>query len=119
MVPVAIEMTRTQRSGQLTVELLKHRGGYALHYLYLLGCEVLPPAPRGRLAVELALPLLLLGDVLPGVFLHDPAELFFVHKDPERGVKAFQRGQSVYPELLVLDHRLRPLVSLVGFSGTL
>src|SRR5688500_8018818 len=96
------------------VELFEEGGGYLLHYPYLLSGQVLPPAPGGGLAVGLALPLLLLGYVLPGVLLHRPLELLFVDLYIKLGVDPLHGGQGVGPQLLVAHQHLRSLVRLVG-----
>src|SRR5215211_2149120 len=71
------------------VELLEQRGCDLLYDLYLLGGKILPPGARRSLAVELALPLLLLGDVLPGVLLYRTDQLSLVHDHLELRVEAF------------------------------
>src|SRR5215208_467064 len=73
-------------SSTYTIELCKEGSSNLLDYPRLLRRQVLLPPPRGGLAVEPALPLVLLGDVLPGVLLHHPRQLPFVYRDPQRRV---------------------------------
>src|SRR4028119_125107 len=54
------------------IELFEQGGGHLLDDPSLLWGQVILPAPGGGLAVELALPLLLFGEVLPRVLLHHP-----------------------------------------------
>src|SRR5215211_6430005 len=61
------------------VELFQEGSGYLLYHLRLLFGEVFFPASGRGLPVEFALPLLLFGDVLPGVLLHYPRELSLLH----------------------------------------
>src|SRR5215204_4758461 len=96
------------------VKLSQQGSGYALHYLRLLGRQILLPAPGSGLAVELALPFFLLRDVLPGVLLHRSGQLFLLHGDLKPRVDAFHGPQSVRPEPLVLDQHLTSFVSIVG-----
>src|ERR671910_2998709 len=99
------------------VILIEQGGRYPLDLLYLAGGEIFPPAARLRLAVELAPALLLLRDVLPGVLLHSPCQLMFVHRYTERRVDASHGAQSVCPEFLVADHDFRTSVGVVGQLG--
>src|SRR3954451_8214028 len=66
--------TRTTSNGSL-IELFEKWSCNPLYYLHLIGREVLTPSARGGLTVELTLTLLILWDVLPGVFLNYPGEL--------------------------------------------
>src|SRR5215210_885707 len=96
------------------VELLEEGCSYPFDRLHLLGGEILSPPPRLGLPIELALTLLLLGDVLPGVLLHSPGELLLVHLDPQGGVNAAHRAQCIRPQVFVSDQDLRTLMDVVG-----
>src|SRR5215217_8913526 len=99
------------------IELCEERSSNLLDYPRLLGGQVLSPPPRGGLAVELSLPLVLLGDVLPRVLLHRPRQLPLVNRYPKGGVDASHLFQGSGTQLLVAHQNLRPLVGVVGFSG--
>src|SRR5215216_4265394 len=77
------------------IELCEEGSSHLLDYPRLLGGQVLSPPPRGGLAVELALPLVLLRDVLPRVLLHDPRQLPFVYRDTQRRVEPLHGLQSI------------------------
>src|SRR5918995_1114701 len=86
------------------IELPEEGACYPFHYLDLLGGKVLPPAPRLGLAVELALALLFLRDVLPGVLLDRACQLSLIYGDLQARVDALHRVQRVGPQVLVADH---------------
>src|SRR5918999_3733816 len=65
------------------VKLAHHGGGDLLDDLRLSGGEILAPAARARLPVELALPFHVLGDGLPGVLLHGSRQIVRVHLYPD------------------------------------
>src|SRR5215211_2127491 len=101
----------------IRVEFFEKWRGHVLHYLRMLGGEVLPPSSRGGFAVELALSLLLLGDVLPGMFLDCTCQLILTERDLERRVEALHGTESIGPQFFVADQDPRSLVLLVGLLG--
>src|SRR5215208_3631923 len=101
------------------VELSKEGACHHFDYLGLLGGEIFPPATRLRLAVELALALLFLWYVLPGVFLHRARKLGFLHGNLQRRVDALHRLQSICPQVFVSDEDLVSPVCVVGLPGLL
>src|SRR5215213_9921438 len=82
---VAVGRSSTTSSTR-AIELCEEGSSNLLDYPRLLWGEVLPPPTRGGLAVELPIPFVLLGDLLPGVLLHHPRQLPFVYKNPQRRV---------------------------------
>src|SRR5215218_7522558 len=82
-----------------------------------MGGQVLPPSTRLSLAVEFALPFLLLGDVLPGVLSHHSRQLILARWYPQCRVDAPHGPEGVRPEVLVADHYLRAFVGFVGSLG--
>src|ERR671912_2293438 len=65
----------TGRTASIPIERLEQGRRGPLDYPHFLGAQILPPTARNALPIEFALPLLLLGDVLPGVLLHYPSHL--------------------------------------------
>src|SRR5215204_2236159 len=108
---------RLLRGASDGVELSKEGACHPFDYLDLLGGEIFPPAAWLRLAVELALALLFGRDLLPGVFLHRPRKLGFLHGYSQRRVDALHRLQSICPQVLVSDEDLQPPVVIVGLLG--
>src|SRR5215211_477114 len=101
------------------VEPAHDGGGYLFDHLRLPGGQVLAPAARRALAVELAFPLHVLGDGLPGLLLHSPGQFLVFDFYPQSGVEALHGPQGVCPELLVEDERLGTLVGVVGLLSPL
>src|SRR5215217_5429840 len=91
---VAVGRSSTTSSTH-AIELCEERSSNLLDYPRLLGGQVLPPTPRGGLAVELALPLVLLRDVLPRVLLHHPRQLPLFYRDTQRRVDPLHGLQSI------------------------
>src|SRR5215204_3199394 len=107
------------RGAPYGVEFPEEGACHPFDYLGLLGGQVLPPASWLRLAVELAIALLFDRDLLPGVFLHRPRKLGFLHGHRQRRVDALHRLQSICAEVLVADHYLVTTVGSVGLPGLL
>src|SRR5919112_3057868 len=108
---------RPPRGLRLWIELVYERRRNPLDYLDLLGGQVLLPAAGLGLAVELALALLLLWYVLPGVLLDRARKPGLLHGDLQGRVDAPHRAQCVRPQVLVADHHLAAPVRLVGLLG--
>src|SRR5918995_97783 len=111
--------TRSLRGAPDGVELSKEGASHPFDYLGLLGGEIFPPAARLRLTVELALTLLLLWYVLPGVFLHRSGKLGLLHGNLQRRVDALHRPEGIRPQVLVFDEDLVSPVCVVGLPGLL
>src|SRR5918994_3551825 len=99
------------------VELSEEGACHPFDYLGLLGGQVLFPAARLRLAVELALALLFGRYVLPGVLLHGPRQPTFVHGHLQLRVDALHRREGIRPQVLVSYEDLESPVGVVGRFG--
>src|ERR671911_880243 len=110
---------RVPRGRRVRIELVQERRRNILDYLDLPCGQVLPPAARLRFAVELALALLLLWYVLPGVFLHRSGKLGLLHGNLQRRVDALHRPEGIRPQVLVFDEDLVSPVCVVGLPGLL
>src|SRR5215210_5483499 len=82
--------------------------GYALHRLYLFWHQVFSPSTGAAFPVELARALLPVGDVLPGVFLHDAGQFSLFDRDLQARVDETHGLQRFSPQVLVADKDLAP-----------
>src|SRR5918998_239126 len=96
------------------VELFEERRRYPFDGLHLSARKVLAPRLRRGLAVELALPLLLFRNVLPGVLLHGFGVPCLLYGDVQLAVHTLDRPQGVCPQVLVADYHLAAPMRFVG-----
>src|SRR5215203_2683320 len=99
----------------LRVGPLQQGSSRPLYHLDLRRGQILPPSST----VELALALLLLRHVLPGVLLDRPGKLGLIHGDLHRRVDELHLAQRICSEFLVANQHLRCLVGIIGQPCTL